>query len=603
VTRSETRRQPGAPARLDGARALALVVAVGLAARIVHLADLSRLPLFDRPTVDAALYLDAARAWAGGAVPDVFFKPPLYPFVLSAAWRLAGDSFWALRLVSVLCGAATCGLVWWLARRWFGAGAALTAGLLYALHRGAVYFEGELVEIAVATMLQVGGLALTVRAAGGGRRAAVVAGAALGLGAVARPTSFLFAAAALAWLGRRRLAAAAAGLALAVLPVTLHNAVRGGDFVVVSSNLGLNFYLGNNPRADGRSALAPELPPNPGAAERAARSVAEGAAGGALRPSQVSAFWLRRGLAYVGDEPARVATLVVRKLFYASSAAEIGDNDDIAGLSRHLPWLGHLPVGAWILCPLGLAGLALAPRRREVNLARWYVATQIAALLPFFVVARFRLPWMPVLAVFAAWTLAEFVASWRARRRPPARLLVLTLAAGIACNVPAFGVRAPIDFDVDYKLAYAYQEQGRIDAALAAYRASLARNPRSALAANALGVLLAAAGGDLAEATRLVERALELDPARAPHYAESLAGIALQRGDAAAARAACARGLAANPDAATRRALLERRAEAERRAGDTAAEAATLREVIAAGGDDDAAARARARLRALAPAP
>jgi 4-amino-4-deoxy-L-arabinose transferase-like glycosyltransferase len=579
-----------------------LVVAVGLAVRIVHLVDLSRLPLFDRPTVDAALYIDAARAWAGGTVPPVFFKPPLYPFLLAQVWRLAGDSFWTLRLFSAICGAATCGLVWWLGRRWFGVRTALGAGLLYALHSGAVYFDGEIVEIALATLVQVAALAAVARADGRSRRDTLVAGVVLGLGVVARPTFFVFAAAALVWLGRRRVAPPVAGLLLAVLPVTLHNVVRGGDFVLVSSNAGLNFYLGNNPRADGRIAAAAELPANPGAAERAARDVAERTAGHSLRPSEVSRFWLQKGLAYAGADPGRTLALAARKLFYCWNAAEIGDNEDIAGLMRHLPWLGHLPVGAWLLCPLGLAGLVLAPRRRDLGLARLYVAAQIVALLPFFVVARFRLPWMPILALFAAWLVGALVSSLRARRLPPIASLAVTAAAALVCNVPAFGVRAPVDFDLDYKLGYAYQQEGRTDAALAAYRESLRRNPRNALAANALGVLQAETGGDLAAAAALVQRALELDPARTANYAESLAAIELRRGDAAAARAACVRGLAADPDAATRRALLERRAAAERLAGDTAAEASALRALLEAGASGAAAAAAEARLRALASA-
>jgi len=587
---------------MDGGRAVALVVAVGLLVRVVHLVDLARLPLFARPTVDAALYVAAARDWAASGLPDVFFKPPLYPFLLSLVWRIGGESVVLLRALSVVCGAATCGVVWWLARRWFGSRIALAAGLLYALHQGAVYFEGEIVEIALATLVQVAALALVVRAHGRSGAAAAIAGLALGLGIVARPTYVLFAAAALVWLGRRAWLPALAGLVVAIAPVTLHNAIRGGDFVLVSANAGLNFYLGNNPRADGRIAAAADLPADPAAAERAARGIAEAAAGRSLRPSQVSGFWLRRGLEWMRSEPLRAATLVGRKLFYAWNATEIGDNEDISGLARRLPWLGHLPVGAWLLCPLGLAGLVLAPRQRETALARVYVFAQVAAVLPFFVVARFRLPWMPLLAVFAAWTLAQCAVHLRARRAPGARFATVVALAAIVCNIPAFGVRAPIDFDLDYKLAYAYQEQGQIEPALHAYRESLRRNPRNALAANALGVLSARSGGDLDEATRLVEQALVHDPERTPHYAESLAEIALQKRDAAAARAAVARGLAAGAAGAVRRALLVRGAEAERMTGDVAAEIAIQREIVALGGDDAVARAARDRLQALATA-
>ena len=582
-------------------RALGLVVVAAFAARLVHLTELSRLPLFDRPTVDAALYLDAARTWAQGGLPPVFFKPPLYPALLAALWHFCGDQFLLLRLLGAVAGTATCGLVWWIARRWFGPRIALVAGLLYALHRTAVYFEGELLELGVATLLHVGSLALLLRAGspGAGRRSAVVAGLGLGIASLARPTLLVFAIAALVWLGRRRALPLLAGIALGVAPVTLHNAVRGHDFVLVASNFGLNYYLGNNPRADGRSAAADDLPANPGAAERAARTLAETARGRPLRPSEVSAYWFRRGLAFDAAEPLQAAGLALRKLFFAWNAAEISDNDDLDGLARHLHWLGHLPVGTWLLAPLGLAGLILAPRRRAVGLGKLYVFSHVASLLPFFVVARFRLPWMPVLAIFAAWTIVELLERLRHTHAGRLQVAAVVAIAGLACSVPAFGVRAPIDFDFEYKLAYAYQQEGQIDTAIATYRAAVERNPNHALALNALGVLVSERGGDRAEAERLVTRALDLDAGHGANFAESLAGIRLQRQDARGALAACETGLQAKPDAPTGAALLWRRAAAYRMLGATDDERTALAAALATGALGGRESAARQRLAAL----
>ncbi len=583
--------------------ALMLVVAAGFAARLVHLAELSRLPLFDRPTVDAALYLDAARTWAQGGLPPVFFKPPLYPALLAALWRLCGDQFWLLRLPGAIAGALTCGVTWWIARRWFGSRVALVAGLLYALHRTAVYFDGELLETSLATLLHVGSLALVLRAGSPGatRRSAVVAGLGLGIACLARPTLLVFAIAALVWLGKRGALPLLMGIALGLAPATLHNAVRGDDFVLVSSNLGLNYYLGNNPRADGRSAAAAELPANPSAAERAARTLAETARGRTLRPSEISAYWLQRGLAFDAAEPLRAAGLVLRKLFFAWNAAEISDNEDLDGLGRRLRWLGHLPVGTWLLAPLGLAGLILVPRKRPTALGQAYVLSHVVSLLPFFVVARFRLPWMPVLGIFAAWTLVELVERWRRTHAGRRQVAGVVTAAFLVCSIPAFGVRAPIDFDFEYKLAYAYQQKGQFDTAIATYRAAVERNPHHALALNALGVLLSERGGDRAEAERLVARALELDVGHAANIAESLAGIRLLRGDATGALQACETGLHARPDAPTGAALLWRRADAYRQLGVPGDERTALTAALATGALGSREAAVRQRLAALEP--
>jgi len=539
------------------------VVAVAFSVRLVYVLEAMRLPIFDRPSADAALYLEQARQLvaAGFRDPAVFFKPPLYPYALAAVSSVAGDSFFLLRFPGLLMGTATCGIAWILAHRIFGARVALVAGLMLALHRTAVYFDGELLEIGLATAVQTAALALTLHAAArSGRRAPLVAGLALGLGIVARPTFALFAIAALVWLGRGRRLATALGVVLALLPVTLHNAVRGPDFVLVSSNGGLNFYLGNNPEANGRNASAPELPANPAVAARTARMLAERDAGHALRPSQVSDYWLRRGLASIADQPAHTARLLVRKLYFAWTGAELGDNEDFAGLGRFLHFWRWLPIGAWLVMPLGLVGL-VAARGRTTGLARSFVLLQIASVLPFFVVARFRMPWVPVLTIFAAWTAVTLYE----RRRHALRWGLATAGALAFCNAPLFGVRDPVDADLQYRMAYAHQQKGDLDAALAGYRDAARRNPRHALARNAIAVMLAERGTDLDEATRLAEAAIVLDPARAAHYYETLAGVHARRGDAAAAARAAAAGLAANPDAATAAALRARAAAARAR--------------------------------------
>lgn len=581
----------------SGPWAAAGVVLLAFAVRLAHLLEFSELPIFDRPAVDAALYLDAARTWSRGEFPAVFFKPPLYPAVLAGAYRLWGDDIMALRLLGAVSGAFTCGVAWWLGRRLFGPRIALAAGIGLALHRTAVYFDGELLETSLATLLHVLGLALVLRACEPDRswRATALAGLVLGAGAVARPVILVFAGAGAWWLGRRRLLPFLGGLAIAIAPVTLHNALRGGDAVLISSNVGLNFYLGNNAAADGRTAKADVLPANPVAAERNGRSIAEAAAGHALRPSQISDYWLRRGLGYAAANPGRALALLGRKLFFAWTVAEISDNEDLAGLRWHLHLYRFLPVGAWIVLPLGLTGLLLAPRRREVDLARLYVLAQIAAVLPFFVVARFRIPWLPVLAIFAAWCAVEIVRRFREHMPGRVRIAGAVAASAVVCGIPAFDVRAPIDLDLDYKIAYAYQQKGKTTQAMDSYRAAVARNPNHALALNALGVLMAEQGGDLAAAEDLVARALRADATHAANYNESLADIRLRRGDTSGALEACAAGLAAEGDSTVRALLYWRRAEAHRARGAPQDELAAVRAMLATGITGARADTARAR--------
>ena len=80
------------------------------------------------------------------------------------------------------------------------------------------------------------------------------------------------------------------------LPVVARNYSVDGGFYLTTSQFGSNFYIGNNPNADGTYASirfgrgAPEF-------ERLdAKEVAEEAVGRALSPSEVSSFWTGRAL-------------------------------------------------------------------------------------------------------------------------------------------------------------------------------------------------------------------------------------------------------------------------------------------------------------------
>ena len=122
--------------------------------------------------------------------------------------------------------------------------------------------------------------------------------------------------------------------------------------------------------------------------------------------------------------------------------AMVSDNEDLSGLRRYLrvqPWL---PVGMWLLVPLGLVGLWSTRRRsRETQYLAWCFVAQVVVLLPFFVVERFRLAWAPILAVFAAVALVQGFMGLRERRPMAIRGALVTAVLLVLCNLPVWGVR------------------------------------------------------------------------------------------------------------------------------------------------------------------
>ena len=108
----------------------------------------------------------------------------------------------------------------------------------------------------------------------------------------------------------------------------------------------------------------------------------------------------------------------------------------------------------------------------------------------------------------------------------------------------------PRDTALRFVLANAWLRKGDAARALAEMRAVVAAEPQNAAALNFIGYLLAGQGGDLNEAERLVQRALEFRPDTGA-FLDSLGFIYYRRGDYARALEVLERAAALEPDEPT----------------------------------------------------
>ena len=91
----------------------AVVFAVALLLRLIHLWQLRRSPFFEVLMGDAQSYHEWARRIAGGewVGRDVFYQAPLYPYFLGVIYAAIGESPIAVRLVQAIVGSASCALL------------------------------------------------------------------------------------------------------------------------------------------------------------------------------------------------------------------------------------------------------------------------------------------------------------------------------------------------------------------------------------------------------------------------------------------------------------------------------------------------------------
>jgi Tfp pilus assembly protein PilF len=545
-----------------------LVFVVALALRLLYLPGYATNPFFADPQMDALYHdrwaLQLARGdWIG---TEAFFRAPLYAYVLGIVYAITDHSYLAARLVQALIGALSAVLVLRIGRRLFGPVSGVLAGLMAAALATSIYYEAELLLVVLETFLGLLALDLLLGVAGTerGRDAlgrAFPAGLALGLAAITRP-NFLIAAPLFALfllLGLRRLGRPvwllalllyAGGVALPVAAVTLRNALVADDFVVIASQGGLNFYLGNNPSADGMAALAPEFRSTWYGGLRDATRLAEEAIGRPLRASEVSDYWFARGLAWIREAPGAATALFLRKVALFWQAFEIPNNEDYYFFRRYSflfrgPWL--LAFGA--VAPLALAGFVhAATQRRFPWLLAGFVGLYSVSIALFFVCGRFRAPMTPLLCVPAAWFLVEAVGrvqrrDWRALAPGAAALaLALLLVTG-----DHFRLRDRHTFAESHlRLGVFHAARGRPAEAEAAYRDAIAADPRFAEGHNNLGVLLMQQNR-APEAFAAFETALAIDPSY-PRTLNNLAAWYEREGDLDRARSYIDRALAVRGD-------------------------------------------------------
>lgn len=509
------------------------VFAVAGAVRLLYGLSISEGALFDHPQVDARLFWEeGVRLAAGGGADPVYFKPPLLGWFLSVLagpfHAGPGGARFALLLLSALAAPTASRL----ARPLLGGRGAVLAGLFAALYAPAIFYGAELLPGTLALLLN-GGALLLLGSAGDRRRPALhgAAGVLIGLSALARPTVLLFLPAALLLHRDRRkaMAALAAGAAVALAPALLHNA-RGGDFVPVSSNGGINFYLGNHEGADGRSAAAPELPSEPEEAKRVARAIAEREEGRALRPSEVSSFWYRRSLSWMASDPGGAARLLARKLYFTLNDRDLSDNIEMkAVVETSLP-LRWAPFSFGILFALALPGLGILRKSRRGRELLLYALALIIPSVLFFAVGRFRLPLLPFLAVAASAGLLRIVDALRTDRRGALAPAGIALLALLFTRSALFGVDEDRTWHYHYLVGDALFRRGDAAGGLAAFEEAYRRNEDVPLTRNALGFLYAETGRNLDEAEALVRGALPLDPARRRFYLDSLGWVLHRQG-------------------------------------------------------------------------
>ena len=388
-----------------------------LALRLAHLAWLRHTPVFAVLIGDALQYDAWARQIAGGQWigTDVFYQTPLYPYLLAIVFKLAGHHLFLVRAIQAALGAMSCVLLCVAGRRFFGDRAGLAAGALLAIYPPAIFFDGLIQKSSLDLFLMTLLLALLGEfLARPHWKWLIAAGLAMGAFTLNRENARVLYPIVALWLlvyfretplktRAAWVAVFTAAVAALLLPVGLRNYHVSGDFLISTSQLGPNFYIGNHAGAHGGYEALVADHGNAAFERDDATRLAEEASGRPMSPAAVSDYWLGRALHDIRSEPSAWLALAGRKLLLTINVVEAVDTESI---EVHADYSPVLRVLLWfnfgIIFPLAVLGAWLTRdkwRRLAVLYATFVGLTLSVAI--FYVLARYRYPIVPVVLLFA----------------------------------------------------------------------------------------------------------------------------------------------------------------------------------------------------------
>ena len=197
------------------------------------------------------------------------------------------------------------------------------------------------------------------------------------------------------------------GVGIGTAPCWVHNYVIARDPAFLSAHGGVNFWIGNNPIANGYPRFPPGLRAGQAAMLEDSITSAESAAGRPLKRAEVSAYWSAKANEYIAHHFSEWLGLLLIKARNFWNAFQYDDLSIITSLREHRVILPGLYFG--LVAALGLPGMLWAwiksPASRWITVA---IGLQLCALLTVFVTERYRLPIVPgllIMATYGLWVL------------------------------------------------------------------------------------------------------------------------------------------------------------------------------------------------------
>lgn len=495
--------------------------------RFIYIHEFSKFPTFYHLDIDQEYY----HLWAKSIVKDgfggkdIFEMTPLYAYFLAFIIRFFTENLYIIRLIQVLIGSLTVVLIYKIADNLFmNRRIAIVAGLAAAFYGTFILYDGMIMKTFLAVFFAVLTLYWLTKKEEERPIKYLFPGIFIGLMALVRENAILLILGIplcliikedKKWIASKKSLAFILGAFLVILPVTLRNYWVGKEFVLITTGGGEVFYIGNYEQADGTYKPPPFLKTaHPLLEHEEFRQEAMKRAGRQLTRKEYSDFWFKEGFRAIGEDPKRFLYLMYRKFIIFWNFYERPDNQNFYFMKVSTTSL-KFTLGFGIIAPLGIIGLFLSLKNWKRFLIPYaFLFVYMISVLIFFNYARFRVPAVPILIIFAASYIDWLYSSLKVKRISKSFIsIVLLILLFLGVNYRIDGIDPyKLYFPTEYsKLGKSYMLEGILVEAKKAYYNAVEMDSNSIEGHFGLG-RIALKEGKLQDAVNHFQKTITIEP-------------------------------------------------------------------------------------------
>lgn len=268
------------------------------------------------------------------------------------------------------------------------------------------------------------------------------------------------------------------GMALILGAVSLRNKFFAGDYIFISAQSGLSFFVGNNEKAQGYFENPSFIRPMHGGQDEDQILMAQQLSGKKLTDKQVSKFWKNKGMNFIQKHPLQYLVLIGKKLKLFASENQNAFDMDLLFLTEYKERLELNPYG--IIFPLAFIGILLSfrqayPGKGYLNLL---IFSQLIITLIYFMTNRHRATIYPFLFMYESVAVLWIVQQMKNRQWKYAIISLLIICAHNHFFPTIYFEKSALDFLVHAKTGPIREKQGALTEAKNHYFEALKIRPQ-----------------------------------------------------------------------------------------------------------------------------